>query len=411
VARRIKPARSGPVSIPIYHTPTGSYDAFTVAWQHDGRTLRKKFSDLDKARAFAEARASDIAQGRASTNFLTHDQIQEYLAAKKLAGRESLIEIARTHAARRSRSAVSISEAIAAFLEFKRNLPRRRALHPEYLPKIQSRLHAFAAVFRCHLHELKAGQIQDWLNNLPGSLRTKNNHFDDLRMLIRHAIRQRWLAPDFDEIGRVTLERSGPGKIHPYTPEEAAAILKHARTQDLRWLPWIPLRLFSGLRSEESLRVTPDHIHDTGWIAAGTDITKTEQRRLLPVLPNLRAWLDAYPPGDIIAPYASIHSLTRALVKMIRKSGVETRHNGFRDSFVSYRMAIICDAAKVSEETGHSITQLRASYREIRLPDGRIITPDLAAKYFGLVPPSFPKPSQNRKLPKKPNKIGARERT
>lgn len=74
------------------------------------------------------------------------------------------------------------------------------------------------------------------------------------------------------------------------------------------------------------------------------------------------------------------------LTKLIRRAGIEPRHNGFRDSYASHRLAILQDASKVAEETGHAPAQLRRSYREIALPDGRLITPQLAKRYFSILP-------------------------
>ncbi len=65
--------------------------------------------------------------------------------------------------------------------------------------------------------------------------------------------------------------------------------------------------------------------------------------------------------------------------------------NGFRDSFVSYRMAEVMDAGKVAQESGHSIKMLMSSYREIRMLDGRVITPAESARYFALSPQTVPK--------------------
>lgn len=380
---------SGQVSIPVYASTFGGYTSFTVAWSIAGKRQRQKFSDATEARRFAETLAERLANNRASATTLTFAQVTEYLEAKRLAPDVSLVEVARDHARRRQlASAPTVAVAIADFLAFKRAMPRRRPLHAEYLRNLEQRLTVFAGEFRCRLDQLTAPEVQQWINQLPGSLRTKNNYFADLRMLVTHAIRQRWLPAEFDELARVQLERAGPGRIQPYTPEEAAQILRYCQRHDPRWLPWLPVRMFSGIRSEESLRLTPDHFHSTGWIACGPDITKTEHRRLIPILPNLKRWLEAYPPADVLPPATDPNSVTPWLTKVIQAAGVANRHNGFRDSFASYRLAMVQDAAKVAEETGHDPRQLRRSYREIRLPDSRIITPALARRYFRLGPKS-----------------------
>lgn len=45
-------------------------------------------------------------------------------------------------------------------------------------------------------------------------------------------------------------------------------------------------------------------------------------------------------------------------------------------------MAQTRDAAVVSDEAGNSPGELHRHYRELTLPDGRLITPDLAAAWF-----------------------------
>ena len=171
------------------------------------------------------------------------------------------------------------------------------------------------------------------------------------------------------------------------TPEEAATILAHAEARDPRWLPCLPVKFFTGIRDAEIARLRPQHFHhDTGFITCAPEITKTETRRLMPILPNLAAWLRKYPPPEKLNPLENVPSNSSALVKLIRKAGVAPRHNGPRDSYVTFRMAALGDAAKVAEETGHTPAQLRRSYREIALPDGRVITPALAAQYFAISP-------------------------
>ena len=43
----------GNVTIPIYPSPTGGYEAYTVAWYEDGKRCRKVFADLKEARGHA----------------------------------------------------------------------------------------------------------------------------------------------------------------------------------------------------------------------------------------------------------------------------------------------------------------------------------------------------------------------
>lgn len=387
-------AKDGPVRIPVYTSKNGAYINHTVSWTSKGKRQRKKFSDLAAAKAFADSLAADIARGRGSSHSLTVAEVSEYLEAKRLVGRDSLIEAAREYAARHLQLNLrTVSDAVAELLDHISTRKRRRPLNPNYLPNVRHRLESFAAHFSTHISALNGREIQAWLDTLPNvSLRTRNNYLSDIRSLVRFAILRKFVPPDFDALSTVHLERAGPGQIRPYTPEESETILRYAESHDPRWLPFLPVRMFTGIRDAEVSRLRPQHFHHaTHFISCDSDITKTETRRLMPILPNLRAWLKKYPPRDQLCPLEKIRSNSSSLVKLIRKSGVEPRHNGLRDSYASFRFAMLADAGKVAEETGHNPAQLRRSYREISLPDGRVITPALARKYFGIVPKLSPK--------------------
>jgi hypothetical protein len=55
------------------------------------------------------------------------------------------------------------------------------------------------------------------------------------------------------------------------------------------------------------------------------------------------------------------------------------KRNGLRHSFISYRLAIVQDAAKVALEAGNSAKQIFQNYREI-------VTPEKAAIWFSIAP-------------------------
>ena len=62
------------------------------------------------------------------------------------------------------------------------------------------------------------------------------------------------------------------------------------------------------------------------------------------------------------------------------KSGVGWRMNALRDSYASYRLAELQDAAKVAFEMGNSPEKLFRHYREL-------VGPDAAKEWFALMPP------------------------
>jgi integrase len=85
-------------------------------------------------------------------------------------------------------------------------------------------------------------------------------------------------------------------------PEEAAALLTESKDDEL--LAYHAIAVFAGLRPSEIKKLQWGKHVDlvAGFIRLDAAITKTAQRRLVPILPNLRAWLEpvAKPFGTMV---------------------------------------------------------------------------------------------------------------
>ena len=115
----------------------------------------------------------------------------------------------------------------------------------------------------------------------------------------------------------------------------------------------------------------------SGYIKVSGEITKTQQRRLVPILPNLRAWLLPHRQETGGVTFATYR---KALTRCGREAGVVWKSNALRHSFGSYRLAEVQDAAKVSLEMGNSPQMLFKHYREL-------VTPEQAHEWFSIFPP------------------------
>ena len=158
-------------------------------------------------------------------------------------------------------------------------------------------------------------------------------------------------------------------------PEEVVVLLTESKDDEL--LAYHAIGVFAGLRSSEIRRLQWGRNVDlvTGFIKLDASITKTGQRRLVPILPNLRAYLE-----PIAKPFSTmvVTSLLDDRAQAARKrAGIEWTENIMRHSFVSYRLADTQNAAQVAEEAGHSVTILRKHYREL-------VTPEDAKRYFAI---------------------------
>ncbi|MGH7939455.1 MAG: hypothetical protein ACREE6_09250 [Limisphaerales bacterium] len=67
-------------------------------------------------------------------------------------------------------------------------------------------------------------------------------------------------------------------------------------------------------------------------------------------------------------------------------TGLEWPQNVARHSFCSYHLARFKSASETALEAGHSEAMLFQNYRSLLTPCGKLVTPDLAAEYWGIVP-------------------------
>jgi site-specific recombinase XerC len=159
-------------------------------------------------------------------------------------------------------------------------------------------------------------------------------------------------------------------------PGQAAALLAESKDDDL--LAFHAIGLFAGLRVAE-IKVLDWKDVDLagGFIHVGAKISKTRARRLVPVLENLRAWLQpiAKQSGPVVERelrYRHESARERAGVK-------EWPENSIRHSFVPYRLAATQNAPQTALESGHDQAILFKHYREL-------VRPKDAERFFSIRP-------------------------
>jgi len=126
---------------------------------------------------------------------------------------------------------------------------------------------------------------------------------------------------------------------------------------------------FAGLREAEIQRLDWTEVDlARGHIEVKAAKAKSARRRIVPIQPNLAAWLRPYSgkKGHVV-PVGARRKLGR-----VRNEASLARwpKNGLRHSFASYRLAAIHDAPRVAAELGHTSPQmLYSTYRELVLPE------------------------------------------
>jgi integrase len=403
------------LAVPIYAKPVGEYQSFLVSYYSGGRRIQERAKTLEAAKAKAKAAIKQITEGSGRLVALTAVEVADYVAAvrtlrplgnvslsdiaadyvaaaellpKGARLRDAATDYAKAHKRKAELSAVSVADLKDKFLAAKKN----EELSDRYLEDATSRLTKFAKGFRCNIASVTADQITTWLDGIKARGRTRNNYRNSIIALFRYARTQGYLPRNEVTEGElVPVVKAKPSAIGIYTPDHLAAMLSVV-SPDL--LPSVAIAAFAGVRSQEVLRLTWEDIDlRKGHIVVAAEKAKTASRRIVPILPALKAWLTLCKDkkGLVVTGFAQPQSWNRAVSRDVARYNVEAKaanrpqipriNNGLRHSFASYRLAISKDAAAVALEMGNSPRKLFQNYREL-------VTAAEAKRWFAVMPPA-----------------------
>jgi len=423
--------------VKILSTPTcvkgKRYDSYTVVYYSEGKRHRERFNDYSKALAQAEeaatklsneantglhlagedlriysaaldslnkqevslenavaeyCEAAKILKGvpilKAALFFQQHDgapielALREHADAKKILGGVSLIEAANFYD-RHGRSVVKkgtleeIRRAMLAALE-------ADGCSKYHIRDLKRHLKAFVEKFPVPIEQISTSQINEWLRELPVGDRTRDNFRDSVHNFFNYARTEGYLPKDRPTAAHDTKRINAAGAENQvFTVEEAHAMLCGAPD----WLiPCLAMKLFCGIRTEEMLRIEWDCVKfDQDVLILSKQVTKTKQRRIVPILPNLKLWLLPYSDatGRIADRWSSAQTLSKSWTNRAKNVGITYKKNAMRNSYISYRVAAIKNIAQVSLESGNSPVVIQKDYLEL-------VTETDAKRWFSLVP-------------------------
>jgi integrase len=302
--------------------------------------------------------------------------IEEWSVARRLLGGFSLIDAARayagTHAGIKS---ITLGEAADLFVASR----EASGVSDTYVKGLRCYFRSLKQQFGpCLIADVTTQQLDQVLLSIKVGVVTKNNIRRTLVTLFKWARDQGYLQPDRKTAAERAMTFTEPGTAPAiFTPEELTRIIAVC-PENL--LPHIVIGAFAGIRSAEIARLEwADVLWDQGYIEIKARKAKTKARRLVPLLPNLRAWLE--PHRGRTGLICHLPNTPVRLNYVGEKAGFGWRQNALRHSFASYRLAQVQDAAKVSLEMGNSPEKLFRHYREL-------VTADAATQWFSVFPAS-----------------------
>jgi integrase len=229
-----------------------------------------------------------------------------------------------------------------------------------------------------NIGNVTAPDVDLFLDNLKIGARTRDNIANSINTLFEYAKRKRYLPSDYDELSRVArLDNDQDGPIEIYTPEEMKALLSAA---DKSLTPFITIGGFAGLRSSEILRLDWQDVKfdsDCIIVQKGKVKQRGKSRRIVPMLPNLKKWLEplAQNSGQVW-PHSKPY-LYEVLSAVATEAKVGWKSNALRHSFVSYRVTQIKNIPQVAYESGNSPQIIDSNYREL-------VTEQESKKWFAI---------------------------
>ena len=267
------------------------------------------------------------------------------------------------HLERIRRCRITVTQLAAEVLAAK----RKDGLSSRYLKMLRLYLKRFSQDFGNRLiADITVEELDAWLRNLPFSPKTRVNYRINIGVLFSHATRRRII--DHNPVAFTSKPKLVDKAPEIFAVDELRSLLEAAAKLEPDALPMLAIGAFAGLRDAEIRRLHWNEIDlARGHIEVTAAKAKSARRRIVPIQPNLAAWLRPYAgmTGHVV-PRGDANKLKR-----VRKAAALARwpQNGLRHSFASYRLAAIHDAPRVAAELGHTSPQmLYSTYRELVLP-------------------------------------------
>lgn len=255
---------------------------------------------------------------------------------------------------------------------------QKDGMSSDYLSDLKLRLTRFSRDFGDRpIAAITVEELDNWLRNLQGSPKSRANYRANIGVMFSYATKRGML--DSNPVLRTAKPKLVDSPPEIFTVDELRALLQSASRVAPDVLPMLAIGPFAGLREAEIQRLDWSEVDlARGHIEVKAAKAKSARRRIVPIQPNLAAWLQPYSgmTGRVVPPGA------RGKVERVRKAAKLARwpNNGLRHSFASYRLAAIYDAPRVSAELGHTSPQmLYSTYRELVLPEE-------AERYWKIVP-------------------------
>lgn len=395
--RKLRVFEFGNIRIPYGRYTSGKVSYWMLFY---GRGKDRKRESRVSFKAL-EKRAGDIAiaiqNGQLQMAQFTEDQRASHRRCLEIAGKlnpapslELLISEA-VEARLASRAKIvhkTCPQAADELITFKENNLRRKKWIRSALKPMLDRL----AEYYTGPIDALLPVLNDWLGTLKGGPVYRKHHRDAAAQLLRFACGKGWLRYSTDELERELRTVDNPElpeiEIRTWSPEQVVKLLASTYAN---MIPFTTLQVFAGIRHEElnpeafDLAKRPLDWEDVNWetgqIHVPKKTAKTGESRLVPMEPNLVAWLLPHRKvsGRICEVSNTSNCLSRAKHRARLPAGRGDSRNVLRKTYISARVAITKNRGLVAEESGTSIAKMKSNYKAV-------MTETQAKRLFNIFP-------------------------
>jgi Phage integrase SAM-like domain len=183
---------------------------------------------------------------------------------------------------------VSLGVVAAEFLAAKKSA----GLRPRYLRTLRASINRFLINRREKIiSEIFVAEIQEYISRNGWADSTKRSYLVDVRTLFAFAVKRKYIVENPAlAVDLPRLDEKLPGIL---TVTQADKLLSACLDGEPDILPVIVLSLFGGLRRAEAEKIEWAEI-GAEYIEIKPEKAKTRRRRLIPITPHFRAWLDYF---------------------------------------------------------------------------------------------------------------------
>jgi len=383
---------NGRQTVKLYRSVNRGKAMYQLAYYFGGRRVQKNFADKSEAKRVANRIVGELTHDAKTVEAMATPELESLVAARKVLAPSYALHVAvEEHAQAVARlGKMTLREAVDFFLRHHRVDVARLPLSEIAEQFAKSREQAGLSehyIFLCRkftrqlaeafpgscLSDLTTPALDKWLGGLKLGATTKNDMRRVLGTCGNWAEKQGHLLKGASPFPGMVRYKETKSAVSIFTPENIASLLKKA---DGTLRPYLALGAFAGLRTAELQRLDWSEIDlDRGFITVAASKAKTRQRRLVPISKNLKLWLK---PLRRASGPVCLHACPQHAARTLC-AGFSWAKNGLRHSFISYRLAILHDTARVALEAGNSPEVIFGHYREL-------VTPQAAKKWFAVKP-------------------------